>query len=189
MDPTVFGFSLALGAIPFYESVVFMCHIVAPPVGDHLWPVYFFFLVPAFFVIIIVTLVMGYIYLSVRRKATANKKWQFSFRRNKQEGASGGTPESVSNTNHMMNSNVMMNGVSWEGRRKRQAFKKPSMESEVLCQSLLYLSAFYLTWPITAYAYDNSNSSTLGFPFWMTVFTLAPMQGFCNALVSMVTML
>jgi hypothetical protein len=181
MVPTIIGFSLAFGAMPFYEPFVFWCHIAAPPLADQWWPTYFFFLGPAFFVMAVVTLVMGYICLSVRRTSTATQKWRFSFRRNGQEGGGGGTPNSSGNTS------PTTNGISWEGRRRRQVLKKPSMESEVLWQSLFYLSAFYLTWPITAYAFNNNFSSELDYPFWMTVFTLAPMQGFCNALVSSVT--
>jgi hypothetical protein len=143
--PTVIGFSLAFGAMPFYGSFVFWCHIPAPPLGDQWWPTYFFFLGPAFFVMAVVTLVMGYICLSVRRIATASKKWRFSFRRNRQDGEVS-TPDSSGNTS------LTTNGISWEGRRRRQVSKKPSMESEVLWQSLFYLSAFYLTWPIITYA-------------------------------------
>jgi hypothetical protein len=38
-------------------------------------------------------------------------------------------------------------------------------------------------------SYNNNTGTGLQYPFWMTVFTLGPMQGFCNALVSRVTIL
>jgi hypothetical protein len=153
MAPVVIGFSLAFGALPFYGQMIFWCHVPVPPVADKWWPVYFFFLGPTYFVIAVVTLVMVYICLKVRRNASANKRWRFSFPGKKQkgssggtQGSSGGTPESPGKTN------PTMNGVSWEGRRQGQALKKPSLESEVLWQSIFYLSAFYITWPCLDYA-------------------------------------
>jgi hypothetical protein len=101
--PMFIGLSLAFGALPFYQPFVFWCHIAAPPIGNKWWPTYFFFLGPAFFVITVVTLAMGYICLSFRRAATANKKWRFSFRRKGQEGASGGTPKITAKTNPGIN--------------------------------------------------------------------------------------
>jgi hypothetical protein len=144
MAPMFIGLSLAFGALPFYQPFVFWCHIAAPPIGDQWWPTYFFFLGPAFFVITVVTLVMGYICYTVRRTTTASKRWRFGFHRKRQDGEE--------RTSSISYAGPTLSRLYSEERRRRRGHGKPSMESEVLWQSLFYLSAFYLTWPLTTYA-------------------------------------
>uniref|UniRef100_A0A7S1GLW7 Uncharacterized protein n=1 Tax=Cyclophora tenuis TaxID=216820 RepID=A0A7S1GLW7_CYCTE len=57
------------------------------------------------------------------------------------------------------------------------------IEREVFWQSVFYLSALYLTWPILIFA-TNRSAELLGvYGFWLAVYTLVPLQGALNAIV------
>jgi hypothetical protein len=58
---------------------------------------------------------------------------------------------------------------------------KPDLEKEVFWQSLSYLSAFWISWPILLVS--NAKSDSGEYPLFVVVMLLAPIQGFSNFLV------
>jgi hypothetical protein len=56
------------------------------------------------------------------------------------------------------------------------------LERQTFWQTIFYLGAFYLMWPILL-ASQLSEDGQLVYPFMLVVFTLAPLQGFLNFLV------
>jgi hypothetical protein len=58
---------------------------------------------------------------------------------------------------------------------------KPDLEKEVFWQSVFYLSAFWISWPILIVSNVKSDNGV--YPFWVAVMLLAPIQGFSNFLV------
>ena len=71
------GFGLAFGGLPFYAGFDYVCHL-APDLerGDNLWKVFVFTVVPIGFSMFCITATMLFIYLHVRKKTLAARRWR-----------------------------------------------------------------------------------------------------------------
>ena len=76
--PLLVGFGLAFGGIPLYEWNEYVCHLEPAP-ADSSWKAFLFVVTPISFSVLFITACMLIVYVSVRRKSKASRKWSIGF--------------------------------------------------------------------------------------------------------------
>jgi hypothetical protein len=170
----IVGFALAFAGIPFYENDLWGCYIPPPPLVDDYRYIVIFAVLPKCTAVAIATVNTGLVYWAVRKQMIAARKWGISSfsdpSSSYQPDASGGLP---------MNPDA--SSVSAQPRR-REASVIEMMERQTFWRALFYLGAFYVTVPIPLLANFSHDAATY-YPYMLTTFTLAPLQGFLNYLL------
>lgn len=146
--PAVFGLGLALAGIPYYSNSFFVCHLVPPPLAKNFRVIIWFVIVPITSGMVLATGNMCLVYLHVRAQDARANRWRFNSHLSSSIARNSSTPPRGLNT----------------------------LERAVFWQSIFYLVAFYSAWPLTMIAYTKSNIDR-GYPFWLTLVTVAPLQG------------
>jgi len=142
-----------------------------------------FGIVPVSTVIFLASLSMLIIYLAVRKQSRAANRWRFE---NSAESSSGRGSGSILAS---IKDSLVGLRDSLQGSRgsncTAEARLRPSvtrtnnrMERAVVWQSVFYLGAFFVSWPI--YLVAQLRHTTTSYTFWAMVVTLTPLQGFLN---------
>jgi len=170
--PVLFGLALALAGIPFYENFFLACYLVPPPLAEDIVVVICLCIAPIATGIAVATANMLLVYAKVRTQDAAANRWRM---------------------NVQASQDTTVSGCSWRGLssslfvRRSTAGERPvssnKLERSVFWQSLFYLGAFYATWPILMNTYLEGDKKEHSCRYWLTMVTLAPLQGFFNVIV------
>lgn len=153
LPPPLVGLALALAGIPFYDSIIMMCH-VPPPYSlavegldfeyskTSTWgPIVALSIVPLTISMVAGIANMIAIYCSVRRQERRATRWRHA------------------------------------------AEDGHSISRPVLMQALLYTASFLLCWSLYFVANFRSDELWDNYAFWASLALLSPLMGFCNCLV------
>jgi hypothetical protein len=146
----------SLFSLDLQANLFFVYHVTAVPVAENS-RVIVSLVVPVAPIagsIVLLTVNMILVYLKVRAQAAASNRWRF---------------DSHTSTNSSLSATP--------------APSTSKMERAVFWQSLFYLAAFYLTWPLSMTAYLDQSKLDHLFRYWLALVTIAPVQGFLNAIV------
>jgi hypothetical protein len=176
VPPLIVGFALAFGGIPFYTNSLSVCYIAPPPLVQGYRDIVIFAVVPICTAIAILTVNIVLVYWAVRKQMIEARKWQQRTSQTSGHYSSAGDP--AASRDFPVNPDA--SGLSVQRRGPETVIQR--MERETFWQALFYLSAFYVTWPIFVVSVLVEDSGGV-YPFMLTVFTLAPMQGFWNFLI------
>lgn len=194
---------LAFCGLPFYQNVIFGCHVQNPPVFEDTWfPVVFFIFVPVFGAIFLTTVMMMLVLRKVRQQNRKASKWKFPsiIREGAMLGhgnalfarrdASEETPQSSPLEEDIACS---QNTGARRAQRRRSSVKavgvnaSARLERQVFVQSVLYVSAFYVCWSFILAAHFEASPvidrEHYVYPFYVVCFIMAPLQGAWNAVI------
>jgi hypothetical protein len=169
----IVGFALAFGGIPVYGNSLWSCYIPPPPLVEDYYNFVIFAAISTAIAILTVNTIL--VYWAVRKRMIAARTSRMSWM-GRNVSSSGGLP---------MNPDALDVSVQLR-RREMPEMLIQKMERQTFWQALFYLGAFYLTWPILlapALITDAGLREGNIYPFYLTVITLAPLQGFLNFLV------
>jgi hypothetical protein len=180
------------------------CHIQNPFIFEKTWyPVVFFVYAPIFSAIFFTTAMMARVYNKVRQQSKRASRWELSrvlhLRRRE---TSTTQPQQrrhrlsivTAITSRSRNAGDESRGSFGNGSRNlpgRQAATSATstLERQVFIQSVLYLSAFYLSWTFLLAATIEASPMTAKanelniYGFYLTCFILAPLQGAWNCVI------
>mmetsp|Transcript_28461 Transcript_28461/g.51911 ORF Transcript_28461/g.51911 Transcript_28461/m.51911 type:complete len:222 (+) Transcript_28461:108-773(+) len=155
LPPVVIGLALAFAGIPFYDNIMFICHV--PPPYDlgydgfeglqvakttTWWPVILLSILPLGIAIVVGCTNMILIYHHVRKQEKRAQRW-------------------------MVNDNGNNN----------------SMSRPVLLKASLYTASFLLCWVQYFIANFISDELWHNYAYWVSIVLFNPLMGFCNCLV------
>jgi hypothetical protein len=199
--PVLAALVMAFKGLPYYTNILLMCSVAPPPEQETWGPIIGFVLFPVGFCLLVATCIMIVIFVSVRKKINATRKYGFlvSLRRSVQSfsGSSilGGNwtlsavndlPEDSARTTLADSSFFGRNGsaltrLSLRQRSVAARRNKDNVLRTVFWQSFFYLVAFLVSYPVWFIAIILSDSSS--YRLWIVAVTLTPLQGFLNFLV------
>mmetsp|Transcript_7121 Transcript_7121/g.16668 ORF Transcript_7121/g.16668 Transcript_7121/m.16668 type:complete len:410 (+) Transcript_7121:854-2083(+) len=189
--PIVCAMILAFGGIPFYESVWIGCWMLPRPYTDD-WTAVGFSFGPVITTAIISTACQIRVYWRVRATVRKARRWSMDHRLSQRSEKDKYTYNAPSNSSSQfsMATTQEKKPQEEEGTKKNEfscnccknsPLLQDNAEAAVFWQSVFYLFAMYVSWPILVVAIMNADSEDYG--FWMALSILAPLQGWLNMLV------
>ena len=189
--PVIAAFILAFAGIPYYSEDWVACWIELPPYTAENW-VYFFGALPILLTTLFSTTAQICVYFAVRSQLRKSSKWRID------NVAAKTTPlRRIDMTGRLVFSKPPVSMVTAgqdtpstataTGRIGPCLFRyfgvlcSDGAEATVFWQSFFYLTAYYICWLTLLVGIFWGDSQSFG--FWCLVASLAPMQGFLNALV------
>jgi hypothetical protein len=172
--PVGVGLIIAFASIPFASNNYYACHIhISPKELD--WISYGLFVFPVGFVVVYCTTVTSYICWSIKQQSKVVKKWRFPSRQ-----SLANSKTTAENAAGIWNKRKTKQNC---GKRKIATFS--ILQNQVMWQSLLYLVAFWCTWPLFVISFVASDAITKLSEPWQYIYfvvslMLAPLQGFLN---------
>jgi hypothetical protein len=201
----VLGISLAFGGLPFYQNNIIGCHIQSHPAREGSWhPLIWFTLVPIFGTIFLTSALLLRVYLAVNKQRQRASKWQneLSFRSsvneefNKRASCISKIIPSVliSSIQQLVqrtpcDAPIEVQSTFQANKKRKKLTPIEKLEREVLIQCFFYVGALYVCWTFILAAYLESGPLTPEiegldlYPFYLTCFMIAPLQGFWNCLI------
>ena len=205
--PMILGIGLAFGGLPFYQNNIFGCHIQSHPAREGSWhPLIWFTVVPIFGAIFLTSALLLRVYFAVNKQRQKASKWQFrkklSFRSNVNAQSNNGN-SFLSKVNFSMftpsnqcqsqsptsDEQREVQSTSQVNKKKKALTPIERLEREVFIQSICYVVALYICWIFILAAHLESGPMTPEiegldrYPFYLTCFLAAPLQGFWNCFV------
>jgi hypothetical protein len=187
VPPIVLALAASFAGLPYYDNIQFVCSIPPPPQESSWAPIIALTLVPVAFCLVVATCIVIAIYLSVRQKIQASRRYDFARTQNRSAEASVGNvlpsnPEQAPEIDSNTQSRSWSSRWSW---KRRSSSATTSSENKVLTtvfwQSFWYLAAFLISYP--AWFTANVSGDSSSYQLWMAVAILTPLQGFMNFLV------
>jgi hypothetical protein len=166
----IVGFALAFAGIPHYSNNIWGCTVPPPPMAEDYRYIVIFAVIPRGISVAIATVNTGLVYWAVRKQMIAAKKWT---ERSSSFVANSGASD-------VLSMNPDASDLSGQPGRHESVIQ--TLERQTFWRALFYLGAFYLTVPVPLIANFNETAGA-SYPYMLTAFTLAPLQGFLNFLL------
>ena len=182
IPPLTVGIAMAFAGIPYYQSAWYLCHIAPPPTYGHDWTyIIVFSIFPISVVMMLGALNMSLVYYHVYKQDQAANRWRIGVRANEDDQTPTASLWSrlkslvvmIWNTNDVQHQRGRRTASAGDGNNR--------LSKAVLYQALLYMTGFFMTWPI--YFMGNFRATRDDYGFWLAMVALNPLQGFWNALV------
>jgi hypothetical protein len=171
--PIGIGLIISFASIPFASNNYYGCHVRLSP-KEFDWISYGLYVFPVGFVLIYCTSVTVFLCWSVRRQSSIANKWSFPLRETLSQSKI--TSEITTGLSRSQNK-----------CKKRNTVVFHKLKNQVMWQSVLYLSAFWCTWPLFLIAFVASDAvaslpQSVEYVYFVVALTFAPLQGFFNAI-------
>jgi hypothetical protein len=205
LPPIAIATVVAVRGLPHYTTVIIVCSIPPPPQGPSWKAPIWLLLVPIAFCLAVATALTSVIYMSVRKKLHASRRYDFAFSTSLQQSnrASGQTSRNSDDSSTRSLAAFRDAGSSehagtvtaqaprtfgpiqtlqksWRVSRSATSNHDKAL-SQVFWQCFFYLAALLVSYPVWFAA--TILSDTASYSLWVVVVIFTPLQGFLNFLV------
>ena len=200
--PVIAAFILAFAGIPYYSEDWVGCWIEPHPYTAENW-IYFFGAMPVFLTTTFSTIAQIRVYFAVRAQLRKSSKWNINtVASGRQKHFSSSSSRAIDMSGKFSSSMHQASSMAPDGQwadkstlssantagrvgascpRYFGVLCSDGAEATVFWQSFFYLAAYYICWLTLLLGIFRGGSQS--FAFWCLLVTVAPLQGFFNALV------